>query len=133
MAAIKGDSITVYLGSTEITMQGDCEYSEDRDTLEYTNKDSSGYRDFLDGDAGWKITCSGFIDSVNWALLFGSTSGIKKSTVTGVSLGPINSLYYGGDGWLSSISTTAPRNGIGGFSFEITGTGHPFQQSVAIT
>jgi len=125
MASLKGDSVLFYSGGTALTLQGDCEYTEDKDMLECTNKDTAGYRDYLQGDGGFKITCSGNIDTTNWGLLFNFTGGIKKtSTVTG-KIGPINGKYYGGAGWFSNITSTNPRNGIATYSLEFTGSSQP--------
>jgi predicted secreted protein len=133
MASIKGDTITITIGGTEYTAQLDCNYTETSDMLECTTKDSNGFKEFLRGDGGWKITFNGYTDTTNFALLFGSGSGIKKGTVGNFQIGPVGSQYFGGDGWVSNLTLDAPKNGVTGFSVEVTGTGVPFYDTLMST
>lgn len=133
MATIKGDTMTITVGGTELTLQTDCNYTETRDMLECTSKDSNGGKEYQDGDIGWKISFSGYVDTVNFAILFGGTSGIRRSTVANWQIGPVGSQYFGGDGWASNLTLDAPRNGITGFSVEVTGSGLPFYDTLMST
>lgn len=133
MATIKGDTITITVGGTEYTLQLDCNYTETRDMYECTSKDSNGYKEYQPGDGGWKITFNGYVDTTNFALLFGSTSGIKKGTVGNFQIGPVGSQYFGGDGLISNLTLDAPKSGITGFSCEVQGTGVPFYDTLMST
>ena len=133
MASIKGDTITLYFGGVEYSLQLDCNYTETSDMLECTSKDSAGFKEYLRGDGGWKITMNGYVDTTNFALLFGATSGIKKSAVGNAQVGPVGSQYFGGDGWINNLTLDAPRNGVTGFSMEVTGTGVPIYNTLMST
>lgn len=133
MATIKGDTITITLAGVEYTLQLDCNYTETRDMLECTTKDSAGFKEYQAGDAGWKISFSGYVDTTNFALLFGAGSGIKKSAVGNFQIGPVGTQYFGGDGWVSNLTLDAPKNGITGFSVEVQGSGATFYDTLMST
>ena len=124
---VKGDSVTIYKAGTEISLQMDCTYTETSDMIEITTKDSNGYKEYVRGDNGWTLSMTALVDvatATNLDEMF-AAAGIKQSTSANFQIGPFSGIYYGGDGWISSLTINAPKNGICDFSIEVQGTGEP--------
>jgi TP901-1 family phage major tail protein len=124
MGYVKGDSIRFYNQGVVLGLEMEVSLTASLDTIETTDKDSAGWKTFIDGDKSW--TCSGTAN-LDWA----ATENISDifadfiaGTAVAIDIGSAtDSKYYGGNGIINSWSFEGPRNGLATFSFEVQGTG----------
>ena len=66
-----GTLLKVQIGGTDISHTKDASLSMSSDMIETTTKDSSGFKEYIPGEKGGEITCSGL-----WA--FDATYGVDE-------------------------------------------------------
>jgi predicted secreted protein len=124
MGYVKGDSIRFYNNGTVLSLEMEVSLSASLDTIETTDKDSSGWKTFEDGDKSWTVSGSANLD-------FSATEGASElfaDFIAGdnvaVDVGSSSdSKFYSGNGLIQAWSLEGPRNGLSTFSFEVQGTG----------
>ena len=124
MAYVKGDSIRFVNNGVVLSLEMEVSLSASLDTIETTDKDSSGWKTFEDGDKSWTASGSANLDwsaTENASELFADFIAGDNVAVDIGSSG--DSKYYSGNALITSWSLDGPRNGLATFAFEVQGTG----------
>lgn len=121
-----GTLFMVNVAGTDISHSKDATLSISSDMIETTTKDSSGYKEYIPGEKGGEITCSGL-----WA--FDATYGIDElitAQLAGTQVTVLFTTGVSGDkrisasAYITDISGNAPQNDAAAFdiTFQLTGT-----------
>tara|TARA_R100000458_G_scaffold59929_2_gene72830 strand:- start:6055 stop:6489 length:435 start_codon:yes stop_codon:yes gene_type:complete len=124
-ANLTGGSTT----TTPFAASSSATFNVNQETIDVTNKDSSGTKEFLNGVTSWTM------DAECYAIALGTDDcEIKESIVAAVDgvkiyvrfndvTGQTNSKNYHGYGYVTSISQSASVNEWSTYSISIQGTG----------
>tara|TARA_R100000664_G_C2759472_1_gene149328 strand:- start:7486 stop:7926 length:441 start_codon:yes stop_codon:yes gene_type:complete len=120
-------------GGTYATIGGSttCTLSVTQDTIDTTNKDSSGNKAFINGARGWTMDAEAFFTqgssdgetvrfkTLNDAMQNGTRVKVKLSTTTGQT----GVVYYDGFGYITSLSVGASVGEWSTYSISVQGDG----------
>jgi len=131
---ISGSSIVLSLdlstGTTPVAIMGATTgtLNVNQETIDVTNKDSSGLKEYINGVKSWSVDCEAFTTGNGTAV---NKDGIIAQLVAGTSIfiqfrdgsGQSASKKYTGRGFITSVSETANVGEFGTYSVSIQGTG----------
>jgi predicted secreted protein len=121
---IKGDNIRLYVAGYKIGLEMETSLSVTADTIETTNKDTAGWKTFIQGDKSWTVSGSAMLDWSAQSNITQLFTAITAGTEAALDLGSSTDVkYYSGNGIITSWSFDGPRNGVATLSFEWQGTG----------
>jgi len=133
--------IFISTGSTNypIAFSNNATLERNRDTIEVSNKDSDGNKEYIYGDKSWSMTSDALY---SYVLLSGNTRNsydelftmMESNTPVNVSFArktgtnpnwTVDSTYktYTGTALIASLPLTAPNNDLASFSIKLQGTG----------
>jgi TP901-1 family phage major tail protein len=105
-----------------------------QETIDVTNKDSSGRKEYINGVKSWTLDCEAFTTS-SGETVSGDTSinaldnGTKIYVQFRDGSGQANAKKYTGYGYITSISSSANIGEFSSYSVSIQGTGQLTQAS----
>jgi TP901-1 family phage major tail protein len=137
MAILNGTDIKVYDSSTNILVA----YAQNgtlnvnHSVRDITNKESSGWKEVLEGLRDWSISLDGayaWTDAASTpaALTNGADDILNSYIITRAAVtirfgnadGTTSNIYYEGSAWLDSFSVSAPTEDTATYSLNFTGT-----------
>ena len=122
---VNGTDLLVYVGGTAITHSTSCTFSVNHSTREATTKDSSGYKEVLEGLRDWSVDADGMtaLDATEgFEELY--TAWVNRTALT-VKFGTAASgdQVYTGTAYITSLSVDAGTEESSTFSVSFEGTG----------
>ena len=124
MGYVKGDWIRFYNDGVQLDLEMETTLTVGMGTIPTTDKDSSGWETFTDGDKNWTSSGTANLDwsaTENASTFFANL--IAGSSIA-VDVGSANDTkFYSGNGLLTELSLEGPRNGLATFSYSVQGTG----------
>jgi TP901-1 family phage major tail protein len=124
MGYVKGDNIRFYNGEVQLDLEMEVSISASLDTIETTDKDSAGWKTFIDGDKSWTASGSANLDWSATENVSTTFADFVAGTAVNIDVGSaVDAKFYSGSGIINSWSFEGPRNGLATFSFEVQGTG----------
>lgn len=134
MAILNGTDIKVYDSSTNILVA----YAQNgtlnvnHSVRDITNKESSGWKEVLEGLRDWSISLDGAYawTDASGALTNGADDILNSYIITRTAVtirfgnadGTSNNIYYEGSAWLDSFSVSAPTEDTATYNLNFTGT-----------
>tara|TARA_R110000824_G_scaffold80166_4_gene201818 strand:- start:407 stop:838 length:432 start_codon:yes stop_codon:yes gene_type:complete len=135
MAILNGTDIKVYDSTTNILVAfaQNGTLNVNHSVRDITNKESSGYKEVLEGLRDWSISLDGayaWTDAQGTALTNGADDILNSYILTraavtirfGNTAGTTGDTYYEGSAWLDSFSVTAPTEDTATYTLNFTGT-----------
>jgi predicted secreted protein len=138
MPVLNGTDIRVYDSGTNILVA----YAQNgtlninHSVRDITNKQSSGWKEVLEGLRDWSVSLDGayaWTDAASTpaALTNGADDALNSYIITRTAVtirfgntgGATGDIYYEGSAWLDSFSVTAPTEDTATYSLNFTGTG----------
>lgn len=136
MAILNGTDIKVYDGTTNVLVAfaQNGTLNVNHSVREITNKESSGYKEVLEGLRDFTISLDGayaWTDAAGSALTNGADDILNSHILTRTKLtvrfgntgGATGDSYYEGSVFLDSFSASAPTEDTATYSLNFTGTG----------
>tara|TARA_R110002020_G_scaffold92169_5_gene223338 strand:+ start:8478 stop:8915 length:438 start_codon:yes stop_codon:yes gene_type:complete len=124
-ANLTGGSTT----TTPFAASSSATFNVNQETIDVTNKDSSGRKEFLNGVTSWTMDCEcytialGSDDCETKEAIVAAVDGTKIYIRFNDKSGQTNSKNYHGYGFVTSISQNASVNEWSTYSVSIQGTG----------
>jgi TP901-1 family phage major tail protein len=135
MAILNGTDIKVYDSSTNILVAfaQNGTLNVNHSVRDITNKESSGWKEVLEGLRDWSISLDGayaWTDASGTALTNGADDILNSYIITRTAVtirfgdtdGTTGDIYYEGSAWLDSFSVSAPTEDTATYSLNFTGT-----------
>lgn len=116
--------------ATTIGLSTNASLSFTMETRDISNKSSAGWRELLEAQRSWSVSCEGlyaFLDSAGaatknyddfWALM-----NTRTSLYIEISTGVTGDKYYGGQCYITSLEQSAPMEDNMTYSMSFEGTG----------
>lgn len=126
MAKFNGTDLLIFVDGNAVAHSTSCTLTINQNQVDSTDKDSSRWDEFINGQRSWTVDCDGLVDystSVNSNELF--DGGITtNSTVTLIfSTAVSGARYYSGTANVSSLTETGELDSPASFSVSFQGTG----------
>lgn len=125
MAKFNGTSLGITIGGTEIELNTSVSLSVNSAEVECTNKDSSGWKEFLVGTKDWSMSGTSYIDySATEGLDEALAAWIAGTSVTAVfTTGTSGDSSASGSAYFTNIEQTGELDGAAEWTFTLGGTG----------
>jgi len=135
MAILNGTEIKVYSSGTTnlVAFAQNCTLNVNHSPREITNKESSGYKEILEGLRDFSIDVDGayaWTDASGTALTNGADDLVNSNILTRASVdfifgdtGATSDVSYSGSGYITSVSLTGGTEDTATYSLTIEGTG----------
>lgn len=126
MAKLNGTNLLVYVGSNAIGGTRSCTLNISQDTPDATTKDSSGWKEVIEGLREWSIDFDGLYDPTHTEGLEERIDAIidRDGAVTvKVSTEESGDTYWTGSAVMSSATLEAPMEDVTSYSGTLVGTG----------
>ena len=137
---INGTEFGVYDGSTLVAYATSGSVSINHSLRDISNKESSGWKEQLEGQRDWEMSCEGmvaFLAAGGGAIggksvdeLFTSYLATRTVLTVMFSTEVSGDLKYSGSAWLTSLSMDAPNEDNTTYSMSFSGTAALTQASV---
>ena len=136
---INGQLFAVYAAGTKIAYATSASISMNHNLRDTSTKDSSGWRDQMEGQRDWEVSCEGM-------LIFAESGG----AIAGLTMDELYSTYietrteftlkfstevtgdlrWTGQAWMTSLSADAPNEDSSTWSASFSGTGALTQETI---
>ncbi len=137
---INGTEFGVYDGSTLIAYSTSGSVSINHSLRDISNKDSSGWKEQLEGQRDWEVSCEGmvaFLTAAGGAVggktmdeMFTSYLATRTELTVMFSTEVSGDYKYSGSAWLTSMSMDSPNEDNTTYSLSFSGTGALTQAAV---
>lgn len=120
---------TTHANATTIALSTSASLSFSMETRDISNKGSAGWRELLEAQKSWSVSCEGV-----YAMLDASGSAVKNyedffDLMTArtplyieINTGVTGDIYYGGECYITSLEQTAPMEDNMTYSMSFEGT-----------
>lgn len=139
-SVLNGTKIGVYDGATLIAYATSGSISINHSAREISNKESNGWKEIMEGQRDWEMSCEGmlaFLDASGGAVsgktvdeLFTSYIATRASLTVSFESSESGDKKWSGTAYMASISMEAPNEDSSTFSCSFTGTGQLTQATV---
>lgn len=137
---INGTKFGVYAGSTKIGYATSASISMNHNLRDTSTKDSSGWRDQMEGQRDWEVSVEGmviFVDNSGSAIsditmdeLYTSYIATRASFTLMFSTEVTGDIKWSGDAYMTSLSADTPNEDSSTWSGSFSGTGALTQATV---
>lgn len=125
MSLVNGDVLIIKIGSVQIGALLSNNFNASADMLEGTNKDSGGAKEYVGGEYGWGMSAEAMYDPAATEGFSEILGYLKAGTSLDVYWGGTTAgdAYFNGNGLISSVDLSGPKNELSSYSAEIQGSG----------
>jgi hypothetical protein len=125
MSAQNGTVLIVKIGGVQVGALLSNSFNAAADMLEATSKDSAGAKEFVSGEYGWGMSIEALYDPAATEGFSEALGYIKAGTSLDMYWGGLTAgdEYYNGNGLISNVDLSGPKNEMSSYSAEVQGTG----------
>lgn len=125
MAVLNGDVLVLKVDGTQLGALLSNSFNVASDMIDATTKDSAGAKEFIPGEYGWGMGFESLYDPTVTEGFSEAVGYIKGGTELDVYWGSVTAggAFWNGNGYISSVDLSGPKNEAGSYSGEIQGTG----------
>lgn len=137
MAVLDGTGVVITVAGAKINGLLNNSFDETVDTIEVTNKDSAGHKEFIAGEDTWTISADGNVDLTDTTditvLRAAKNAKAAVAVMWGNGILTTGGQILSGSAIITSLNQSAPKNGQVTWSISLQGTGIPAESTSATT
>lgn len=125
MSVQNGDVLILQVEGTQVGGLLSNSFNAAADMLDATTKDSSGAKEYIPGEYGWGMSFESLYDPAASEGFSEALGYIKAGTQLTCYWGSTTATeaYWAGEGYMSSVDLSGPKNEVASYSGEIQGSG----------
>lgn len=126
MAKFNGTDLLVFVDGNAVAHSNTCTITINQNQVDATDKDSSRWDEFINGQRNWTVDVDGLVDystSVNANELFDDAITANASVTLIFSTAVSGARYYSGSANVASLTETGDLDAPASFSVSFQGTG----------
>ena len=139
-SVINGTNIGIYDGATLVAYATSGSVSINHSTREISNKESAGWKEIMEGQRDWEMSCEGMVAWLNAAggavsgkttdEIFSSYLATRTSLTVSFESSETGDKKWSGTAYVASLSMDAPNEDSTPYSVSFTGTAALSQATV---
>ena len=139
-SVINGTNIGIYDGATLVAYATSGSVSINHSTREISNKESDGWKEIMEGQRDWEMSCEGMVAWLNAAggavsgkttdEIFSSYLATRTSLTVSFESSETGDKKWSGTAYVASLSMDAPNEDSTTYSVSFTGTAALSQATV---